>query len=103
MKNNTSRSICSTIAHQNGWTKETHRNVILINGKKWSFSVSSFNPECRQVYEDTEGFITLTSSGVLKKYKIKDFSKLTVSRISPTGVKAYSVRLKNDSELQPLF
>ena len=101
MFNNRSRNLCSSIATEKGWKKDTHRNVVEINGEKWSFSVATFNPQCRQTYGDTNGFITLMRDGTLKKYKVKNFDNFTVSRISPSGIKAYNVVVK-ETDLQPV-
>lgn len=94
MNNNQSKKICATVAAKNGWTKEKFRNVLIINGEKWCFSISTFNPECRQVYEDTLGFITMDRDGNLKKFRVDNFSKYSVSRISPKGIKAYNIQVK---------
>ena len=99
MYNNNSRNICRKISKEQGWKKEPHRNVVLIGEEKWSFSVSSFIAECRQTYSDTEGFITLMKDGTLKKYKVQNFENFTVSRISPSGVKAYNIVIRDNSQL----
>lgn len=96
MNNNYSRNKCNEIAKNNGWKKESIRNVVEVNGEKWSFSVHTANkPECRQTYEDTVGFIGYELfSGNMVKYRVNDFSKYRVSRISPSGIKAYNVVIK---------
>ena len=96
-----SKKICAQIASKKGWQKELHRNVVKINGEKYSFSVSTFLAECRQCYEDTSGFITLIN-GTLKKYTVKDFSNFTVSRISPSGIKAYNIIIRDPNQLETL-
>jgi hypothetical protein len=95
-----SKKICAQIASEKGWQKELHRNVVKINGEKYSFSVSTFLAECRQCYEDCCGFITLMKDGTLKKYTVKDFSNFTVSRISPKGIKAYNIIIKDPTQLE---
>lgn len=97
-----SKAVCRKIASERGWKKELHRNVIIINGEKWSFSVSTFNPECRQVYADTVGFLTLLKNGTLKKYRVKDFNLFSVSRISSSGVRAYNIILKDESKMETI-
>lgn len=95
--NNESRTQCCVMSASRGWTKDKMRNVVTVNGEKWSFSVYSNNktPECRQVYEDTVGFIGQDQiSGTMVKYRVKDFTKHKVSRISPSGVKAYNIVVK---------
>ena len=94
-----SKKICAQIASEKNWKKEHHRNVVTINGEKYSFSVSTFLAECRQCYEDTSGFITLIN-GSLKKYTVKDFSNFTVSRISPSGIKAYNIIIRDPNQLE---
>jgi len=96
--NNRSRNICKSFAEKNGWEKDPRRNVVTFNNHTWSFSVFSDekHPECRQVYEDTDGFIGLSPSGNLVKYPIKSFNSFAVSRISPSGKRAYSVKVKRE-------
>ena len=100
MKNNESRATCSILALERGWIKEKMRNVVTVDGEKWSFSVSSDTPQCRQTYEDTVGFITLTKTGDLMKYRVKSYAWFSVSRISPKGIRAYNVSVKK-KEMQP--
>ena len=95
-----SKKICAQIASEKGWKKEHHRNVVTVNGEKYSFSVSTFLAECRQCYADTTGFITLMKDGTLKKYTVKDFSNFTVSRISPSGIKAYNIIIRDPNQLE---
>jgi hypothetical protein len=94
MNNNASRKIFKDISVSRGWKTNDKRNVAIVNGEMWSFSVysKSSKPECRQTYEDTVGFIGLDSNTkTMIKYRIHDFAPYSVSRISPTGVKAYNV------------
>lgn len=96
--NNESRAQCVvTVNSHIGWVKDKKRNVITADGEKWSFSVYSNpkTPECRQVYEDTVGFIGYDQmSGRMVKYRVANWQKYKVSRISPSGVKAYNVIVK---------
>lgn len=100
--NNTSRCICAQMARKYNWKKDNVRNVVTVNGEKWSFSVSDFAPQCRQTYEDTKGFITLCRDNSLKFYRVSNFSKFRISRVSPSGLKAYNVVVK-EKEMSPLF
>lgn len=93
MRNNFSKSYCKEICKKMGWEKEPMRNVVAYNGEKWSFSLHGNDaPECRQTYEDTVGFIGVDSRGNMKKFRVKDYNKYKVSRISPNGTKAYNIK-----------
>lgn len=97
-KNNDSRMKCKELSVVRNWKKDKNRNVLEVDGERWSFSIFRDNPECRQTYEDTVGFIGLhAGSGRLGKYRIRDLTSRKLSRISPSGVKAYSVVLKKDT------
>ena len=75
-----------------GKKEKGKRNVVSIRGKKYSFSVSSERPECRQCYEDTSGFVTMFGNELFI-YPVTDYDNYTVSRISPTFIKAYNVQV----------
>jgi hypothetical protein len=93
--NNYSKSKCKEICNSFGWKKDSYRNVVEINGEKWSFSVYNTVPQCRQTYEDTVGFIAYDFiTEKITKYRIKDYSAYTISRISPTGTKAYNIIIR---------
>lgn len=94
-KNNYSRNFCSYIAEKNTWNKENYRNVVTINGIKWSVSLASENgDQCRQMYDDCAGYIILDEQNrEARQYAVKNPSMFNVSRISPTGIKAYNVRM----------
>ena len=101
--NNYSRIKCKELCEDRGWKKDKHRNVVDINGKKWSFSIYSSNPECRQTYEDTVGFIGYSEvTGKLKCFSVNDFSSFSVSRISPSGLKAHNVVLRDESQMKAI-
>lgn len=95
--NNQSIKICKEIATINGWDKDGKRNVVTIDGEKWSFSLSSGKRnivECRQCYEDTVGFITLNiSKNMLMYYRMYsgEFNKFNISRVARNGLKSYNV------------
>ena len=93
---NQSRNTCRELAIQMGWKKDRNRNVIeTSDGELWSFSVytNSTYPECRQVYEDTVGFIGVDyETRQMVKYRVRNFAHHKVSRISPSGVRAFNVR-----------
>lgn len=94
MENNESRKIFKNLSVAKGWTPVGKRNVAIINGEMWSFSVfsNSKKPECRQTYEDTVGFVGLDrNTNTMIKYHIRDFTPYAVSRISPNGIKAHNV------------
>lgn len=97
-KNNDSRMKCKELSVLNNWKKDKTRNVVEVDGEKWSFSVFRDYPECRQTYEDTVGFIGFNeASGRLGKYRIVDLTTRKLSRISPSGIKAYNVILNRDA------
>jgi len=97
-KNNDSRMKCKEISVLRNWKKDKNRNVIEVDGEKWSFSVFQDYPECRQTYNDTVGFIGLNAkTGCLGKYRIRDLTTRKLSRISPSGIKAYNVILNRDA------
>ena len=102
-KNNLSKAICAQVAVARGWHKETKRNVVrLPDGSKYSFSVTPRGsyPQCRQVYEDTKGFITLTeASGNLYKFEVNDFAEHSLSRISPNNTRAYNIVIQSYNDL----
>lgn len=94
--NNQSRKVFSSLADEGRIEKEKNskRNVLVLKGHKYSFSCSSraHIVECRQTYEDCSGFICKTPDGKYWKYESPYiFSGQTPSRISPKGVKAYSI------------
>lgn len=93
--NNESIRNCKELINQFGWEKEGRRNVVLIDGEKWSFSTTNKSPnyaECRQCYEDTVGFITMnTKSNKMYSHRVDDFDKYTVSRITSKGLKSHNV------------
>ncbi|AMR57856.1 hypothetical protein vB_PsyM_KIL4_0132 [Pseudomonas phage vB_PsyM_KIL4] len=93
--NNISRLAVKRVALTKGWGYEARRNVVVIKGEKWSFSQSNFGVgDCRQCYEDTVGFVT-ESDGVLYCKRIADKSSIgVVSRLTPSGLKAYSIKIK---------
>lgn len=104
--NNASIKLCKDFAKSNGWEKVGHRNVVIVNGEKWSFSVSevrNYNVECRQCYEDTVGFISYVPSlNKVLYYRVSNMNNhYTVSRVTSKGVKAYNV-LRHLNEMQPL-
>lgn len=101
MKNNFSRKYCKEICKKMGWKKEPMRNVVFYGGEKWSFSLHGKIPECRQTYEDTVGFIGTDLNGTMRKYRVKDYNNYSVSRISPSGLKAYNVKTV-ESEMEEL-
>ena len=102
--NNLSKSICKEVCEKYDWVKEGRRNVVVYNGKKWSFSVSSAQnkSECRQVYEDTVGFITQMPSGKLVKFPVTNFSLFPVSRITAGGIRAHNVVIKDMKMMQAI-
>jgi hypothetical protein len=91
--NNISKLICKELSQKHGWIKESRRNVVDVEGEKWSFSVSASNQvaECRQVYADTVGFITKLPSNKILKFAVKCHDAYPVSRISTNGIKAHSI------------
>ena len=94
-KNNESRDFFNRFVEANQFTREPRRNVFTQqNGTKYSFSITSKGkfPQCRQVYEDTVGFVTLDeTTGKFLKFDFPDQNQFAVSRISPSGLKAYSM------------
>lgn len=103
MYNNISREKCKLVCDKMGWTKDKRRNVVTINGEKWSWSFYKNTPECRQTYEDTVGFIGMDQfSENMVKYRVKNYNNHTISRISPSGLKAYNVALKSIKEAIPI-
>lgn len=96
--NNFSVQYCKELAKANGWKKDSRRNVVEIDGERWSFSVSQKRNgfvECRQCYEDTVGFITyIPETSQLMSYRVgkgKYQERFCVSRIASSGLKAYNV------------
>lgn len=95
--NNDSRNLVKNIAKKNKWHKESKRNVVTIHNEKWSVAVNNKRIECRQLYEDCVGFISIDyETNDATRYRIKDLTKYKVSRISPSGIKAYDVIIKNE-------
>jgi hypothetical protein len=93
--NNFSRKYCSEIAMKNSWDKDAMRNVVSINEEKWSVTLAKTDKaECRQTYDDCVGFITIDpTSMIAQQYRVNKLNDFSVSRISPSGKKAYNVVL----------
>lgn len=93
--NNQSIQSCKEIAVRNGWEKESRRNVVLIDGEKWSFSTTNNNKhkaECRQCYADTVGFITNnTESNTMYSLRVGDHNSYSVTRVMANGIKAHNI------------
>lgn len=91
--NNISKHIVKEVAESNGWVKDGVKNVVTVSGEKWSVSVRTTEKiECRQVYENCVGFISIDCETKHPTfYRIDNLKDYAVSRISPDGTKAYNV------------
>lgn len=67
-----------------------NRQLFVLNGEKWCFSLSDKIPQCRQFYEDCKGFITLMN-GRYYAVRVDNPANYTWSRTTKNGIKAYSV------------
>ena len=90
--NNLSRVIFKEFLAENDLRADGKRNVFFKNGKRFAFSVTEDKIQCRQFYEDCEGLICYN----ITEDKLYEFDRSdlelsdTPSRISPSGLKAYS-------------
>jgi len=99
--NNQSLKVLSSLVKQGRLVKEasSKRSVVLLNGEKYSFSCSNddYKLQCRQVYEDCVGFISMAANGSFWKYKSHNLKNgVSPNRISPSGKKAYSITRYTD-------
>ena len=96
--NNFSIAFCKEFCHKNKMIKLKNRNVVVYKNRLYSFSVSDLNKsiECRQVYADTFGIISFSKPD--GSYYLYDcLPSGSVSRISPDGVKAYSMSIPKEN------
>ncbi len=95
--NNASIAFCKKFCTRNKISKIKNKNVVVYNNRLYSFSVSNSDKiiECRQTYANTFGIISF--SKIDKNYYLYDcLPSGTISRISPEGIKAYSMRVKKE-------
>lgn len=95
--NNASIAFCKKFCNKNKLTKVKNKNVVVYKNRLYAFSVSNFTKsiESRQVYADTFGIISYSKPD--GNYYVYDcMPSGTISRISPEGIVAYSMRISKE-------
>lgn len=95
--NNFSIAFCKELCYKNKISKVKNKNVVAYKNRLYSFSVSNLvkRIECRQVYANTFGIISFSKPDG-NYYLYECLPSGSVSRISPDGVKAYSMTIPKE-------
>lgn len=91
MNNNEARRQFKSFAATWGLEVCGSRNVFKDSGKTWAYVADDSAKSFRQFYDDCEGVFFRDTFLTKDKLKIG-----TVSRVSPSGLKAYNVALPHD-------
>ena len=95
--NNVSKRIFSDFVKSRGLMRDEGARQVMFDGKeKLSFSVSTRETvlECRQTYEDCDGFVTYhVPTNTFYKIMVPNIPEYCYSRTMKNGTRAYSVKV----------